>query len=103
MNASVEVGCDLRRIHTANAPDLKCCNEGKNEIDDVDVSSLSQATIDMTTIGDLRRNEADEASKMVNDEATYSVSCGDSRLTDVSAIEARNRSFFDRVTLAVSI
>ena len=102
MNASVEVGCDLRCIDSTNPPDFQGGNEEEKE--DVDVSSLSQATVDMTTIGDLRRSEGEGEGEgeLKDDEATYSVSCTDAKLTDISAIEARNRSFFDRVTLAVN-
>ncbi|VDK38665.1 unnamed protein product [Taenia asiatica] len=98
VNASVEVGCDLRRIHSAVLP-----LQGRDieEVEEENVLTLSHSTLDMTTMEHLK-DRGDEIMTEKDAEATFDISREDVKSSDVSAIEARNRIFFDRVTLAVA-
>nr|CDS21018.1 Prefoldin [Echinococcus granulosus] len=96
VNASVEVGCDLRQIHSAVLP-----LQVGDEEDDENVLTLSHSTFVVTTIDHLK-NGGDAMATEKDAEATFDISCEDVKSLDVSAIEAQNRVFFDRVTLAVA-
>ncbi|CDS38096.1 Prefoldin [Echinococcus multilocularis] len=96
VNASVEVGCDLRQIHSAVLP-----LQVGDEEDDENVLTLSHSTFVVTTIDHLK-NGGDAMATEKDAEATFDTSCEDVKSLDVSAIEAQNRIFFDRVTLAVA-
>ncbi|KAL5969765.1 hypothetical protein TSMEX_002527 [Taenia solium] len=98
VNASVEVGCDLRRIHSAVLP---LQGGDVEEVEEENVPTLSHSTVDMTTIEHLK-DRGDEIMTEKDAEATFDISREDVKSSDVSAIEARNRTFFDRVTLAVA-
>ncbi|VDM31426.1 unnamed protein product [Hydatigera taeniaeformis] len=98
VNASVEVGCDLRRIHSTVLP---LQDENKKKAEDENVLSFSHSTAGITTIEDLKDHD-NEAITERSGEATFDISREDIKSSDVSAIEARNRIFFDRVTLAVA-
>ncbi|KAL5105280.1 hypothetical protein TcWFU_008515 [Taenia crassiceps] len=98
VNASAEVGCDLRQIHSVV---LSLKGGDEEVIEEENVLTLSHSTVDMTTIEHLKGRD-DEIIAEKDAEAMFKTSREDVKSSEVSVIEARNRVFFDRVALAVA-